>query len=81
MYFSEIMSVGSSLSWREVLKIATSGKSNRLDIRPMLEYFKPLRKWLEIQNQNESVIGWSGFNIEGRFTSYFDVLSCKMLLN
>lgn len=53
------MSVGSSLPWREVLKIATSGKSSRLDVRPMLDYFEPLQKWLEIQNQNESIIGWT----------------------
>lgn len=52
------MSVGASLSWREVLKIATHGKSSRLETRPMIEYFKPLQNWLEIQNQDEPIIGW-----------------------
>ncbi|XKL65405.1 hypothetical protein PGB90_008825 [Kerria lacca] len=55
---TDIMSVGASLSWREVLKIATHGKSSRLETRPMIEYFKPLQNWLEIQNQDEPIIGW-----------------------
>lgn len=54
----DIMSLGASLSWHEVLMIATRGKSSRLDAQPLLDYFKPLQKWLEIQNQNEPVIGW-----------------------
>lgn len=58
------MSAGSSLSWRDVIRMATGGKTSTLDTRPMLEYFKPLYKWLEIQNQNEPVIGWSNSKIE-----------------
>lgn len=54
----DVMSLGASLPWREVLMIATGGKSSRLDAQPLLDYFKPLQKWLEIQNQNEPVIGW-----------------------
>lgn len=59
--FSEIISPGASQSWRDILKIATKGRTSRLDIRPMIEYFRPLYRWLEIQNQNEPVIGWQTF--------------------
>nr|XP_014291052.2 angiotensin-converting enzyme-like [Halyomorpha halys] len=55
---SDIMSIGASRSWPEVLRIATRGATDKLDARPMLEYFKPLLLWLKVQNRNEKMIGW-----------------------
>lgn len=74
------MSVGSSLSWREVIKIATAGRTSNLDSRPLLEYFKPLHKWLETQNQNEPIIGWSNSKIETGKISVLPLPPCFVLL-
>ncbi|KAK9512876.1 hypothetical protein O3M35_001194 [Rhynocoris fuscipes] len=52
------MSVGASRSWPDVLRIATKGSTDRLDARPMLDYFKPLALWLSVQNRDEKMIGW-----------------------
>jgi len=37
----------------------TRGRTNKLDAQPLLEYFKPLSMWLHMQNQDESLVGWS----------------------
>ncbi|XP_024085507.1 angiotensin-converting enzyme-like [Cimex lectularius] len=55
----DVMSVGASRPWEEVLRLATRGSSqHKLDARPMLEYFKPLSLWLRVQNRDEQMIGW-----------------------
>lgn len=53
------MKHGASLGASELLKIVTRGKTNRLSVEPMLEFFRPLEIWLEQQNRNEIVIGWN----------------------
>jgi hypothetical protein len=54
-----MLSLGSSRPWPEVIRIMTRGRTDRLDARPLLEYFKPLSMWLNIQNREESLVGWS----------------------
>ena len=41
-----MMQKGSSIKWTKVLEDLTDGRSSQLDPLPMLEYFKPLHKWL-----------------------------------
>lgn len=45
-----MMKKGSSIKWSKVLEDLTDGRSNKLDPLAMLEYFKPLHKWLLKQN-------------------------------
>ena len=51
------MSVGKSRPWPEVLRVATRGATDKLDARPLLEYFKPLALWLRVANR-DNMIGW-----------------------
>jgi peptidyl-dipeptidase A len=48
------MAKGGTEDWRKVLKDATG---EDLSTRAMAEYFRPLEKWLEVQNQGRE-IGW-----------------------
>jgi peptidyl-dipeptidase A len=41
---------GSSQPWQVTLKEMTG--SDRIDARPLLEYFAPLQEWLKVRNQN-----------------------------
>ena len=52
-----MMKKGSSVPWPVVLKEFTNGRSDRIDPKPMLEYFEPLVTWLK--NQNLTNIDWS----------------------
>lgn len=52
------MQHGASLPASQLLKILTRGKTSRLSAQPLLDFFAPLRAWLEQQNRNE-VIGWN----------------------
>lgn len=58
LYFSEIMQYGASLTSSQLLKILTRGKTSRLSAEPLLDFFRPLKVWLEQQNRGE-VIGWN----------------------
>lgn len=53
------MQVGKARHWKDVLKMLTKGKTDRLSAEPMLNYFKPLQMWLRIQNRDENIIGWN----------------------
>ncbi|KAL7286356.1 hypothetical protein TKK_0019313 [Trichogramma kaykai] len=55
---ADILSVGSSQSWPDVIRQMTRGRTNRLDASAMLRYFAPLAQFLKRQNQMEPVIGW-----------------------
>lgn len=66
------MQHGASLTSSQLLKILTKGNTARLSAEPLLNFFQPLRAWLEQQNRNE-VIGWNS-NIE-------DVSLFKPLIN
>ena len=50
-----MLKLGSSVSWEDALEIVTGQKE--MDAKPMLEYFAPLRKWLE-KNTDPKKIGW-----------------------
>lgn len=50
----ELMKKGSSVPWPQVLKEFTDGKSDRIDPKPMLDYFAPLVKWLKQQNLTDT---------------------------
>lgn len=47
-FLQDLMAPGASRDWREVLQ-ETTGQA--LDARAMVEYFRPLRGWLEEQNR------------------------------
>ncbi|XP_077019647.1 angiotensin-converting enzyme isoform X3 [Tamandua tetradactyla] len=53
----EMLQVGSSQPWQEVLKAMVG--SDTLDAQPLLDYFQPVSKWLQEQNQQSGeVLGW-----------------------
>lgn len=52
------MQHGASLSSSQLLKILTRGKTNRLSAESLLDFFNPLKAWLEQQNRHD-VIGWN----------------------
>lgn len=52
------MQHGASLSSSQLMKILTRGKTNRLSAEPLLDFFNPLKAWLEQQNRND-IIGWN----------------------
>ena len=53
-FLKSIMEKGATEDWRKVLKEATG---EELSTRAMIEYYAPLLKWLEEQNQGRP-IGW-----------------------
>lgn len=53
-FLRKVMAKGGTEDWRKVLKDATG---EDLSTRAMAEYFRPLEKWLEVQNQGRE-IGW-----------------------
>jgi peptidyl-dipeptidase A len=53
-FFRQIMEKGKTEDWRKILKDATG---EDLSTRAMMEYYQPLMKWLEVQNQGRP-IGW-----------------------
>ncbi|GBM64390.1 Angiotensin-converting enzyme [Araneus ventricosus] len=55
---SDMLSLGGSVHWNKAMSIITQGKTDKMDAKPMVEYFAPLLKWLREQNKNETV-GWS----------------------
>jgi peptidyl-dipeptidase A len=52
-----MLAMGASKPWPEALKAMTG--EDRMDAGALLEYFEPLRKWLEKENKGQSC-GWSG---------------------
>ncbi|XP_044936818.1 angiotensin-converting enzyme isoform X1 [Mustela putorius furo] len=53
----EALRAGSSRPWQEVLKEAIG--TDTLDAQPLLDYFQPVYRWLQEQNErNGEVLGW-----------------------
>jgi peptidyl-dipeptidase A len=53
-----MLEMGSSQAWPEALKALTG--EDRMDASAMMEYFAPLKKWLDEQNQAAHVKpGWT----------------------
>ncbi|XP_077483440.1 angiotensin-converting enzyme-like [Amblyomma americanum] len=59
--FGGVLALGKSKPWPEVLGILTKGKMKALDASALLEYFDPLYKWLQKQNEGKHV-GWNSDN-------------------
>ncbi|XP_037925206.1 angiotensin-converting enzyme-like [Hermetia illucens] len=55
----DVMQKGSSVTSGQIMKILTRGKTSKLSVAPLLEYFRPLEAWLEIQNRDEPITGWN----------------------
>ncbi|XP_076285295.1 angiotensin-converting enzyme-like isoform X2 [Lasioglossum baleicum] len=55
---SDVLSMGSSRSWKDVVRQMTRGRTNRMDAGAILRYFEPLNQWLKRQNEMEPVVGW-----------------------
>lgn len=45
-----MMQKGSSIPWSKVLYELTDGQTDKIDPKPILDYFKPLHEWLLLQN-------------------------------
>ncbi|XP_055544079.1 angiotensin-converting enzyme-like [Wyeomyia smithii] len=56
---SDVMQQGASLTSSQLIKLLTRGKTSRLSAEPLLDFFRPLEAWLELQNRDEPIIGWS----------------------
>ncbi|XP_023310931.1 angiotensin-converting enzyme-like [Anoplophora glabripennis] len=53
----QMLSMGSSRPWPDAMEVLTGQR--KMDASDLLEYFKPLQKWLEKENEkNEVFIGW-----------------------
>ena len=59
------MQRGASVPLNEIIRHITRGKTNKLSAASLLEYFRPLRVWLQDQNRRNgpSIIGWNS-NLE-----------------
>ncbi|XP_053555757.1 angiotensin-converting enzyme [Bombina bombina] len=56
----DVLRQGSSKYWQEILKTMTN--TDKMDVGPLLEYFKPVTDWLIVQNQNNNeTLGWPEF--------------------
>ncbi|XP_018306986.1 angiotensin-converting enzyme [Mycetomoellerius zeteki] len=55
---SDILSMGASRPWQDVVRHMTRGRTNRIDAGAILKYFEPLNAWLKRQNEMQPVIGW-----------------------
>ncbi|XP_042149729.1 angiotensin-converting enzyme-like [Ixodes scapularis] len=55
--FGDILALGSSKPWPEVLGMLTKNKTMKMDAGPLLEYFQPLLEWLRKHNE-EKFVGW-----------------------
>ncbi len=53
--FNQMLTLGASRPWPEALEILTGQK--QMDASAMLDYFAPLKKWLDEQNKGEQE-GW-----------------------
>jgi peptidyl-dipeptidase A len=51
----KMLEMGASRPWPEALKVVTG--TDRLDASVILEYFAPLKKWLDEQNRGRTC-GW-----------------------
>ncbi|KAF5283057.1 hypothetical protein FQR65_LT14074 [Abscondita terminalis] len=53
----KMLQMGSSRPWQDAMELLTGQKN--MDAGGLLEYFRPLQKWLEAENQKNNVyVGW-----------------------
>ncbi|XP_071837203.1 angiotensin-converting enzyme-like [Apostichopus japonicus] len=64
----DMLKLGSSRPWPEALEAITGSRD--MSAEPLIEFFKPLIDWLEVQNEmNGDVVGWEDDN-PGSAVSY-----------
>lgn len=52
-----MLSLGSSLKWHDAIEILTDQR--KMEASPLLEFFRPLHKWLEAKNEEIGAhVGW-----------------------
>lgn len=57
-----MLKLGSSRPWPEALEAITGSRD--MSAEPLIEFFKPLIDWLEVQNEmNGDVVGWEDGNV------------------
>lgn len=56
--YRDVLSMGASRPWQDIIRQMTRGRTNRIDASAMLKYFEPLNVWLRRQNEMQPVIGW-----------------------
>lgn len=55
--FKAMLEMGASKPWPDAMEVMTGQR--KMDIAPLLEYFKPLQEWLEKENERiGAVVGW-----------------------
>lgn len=58
---SDTLSLGSSVHWSEAMNVITKGKTKKMDAQPLVEYFQPLMKFLQKENEGE-MLGWKSID-------------------
>ncbi|XP_017788851.1 PREDICTED: angiotensin-converting enzyme-like [Habropoda laboriosa] len=74
---SDVLSIGSSRPWKDVVRQMTRGKTNRMDAGAILRYFEPLNQWLRRQNEMEPVVGWITNRDDTERYPHYRNLSCN----
>lgn len=63
-----MLAMGSSRPWPDALEVITGQRT--MDATGILDFFKPLHKWLEAENQkNNATIGWEPSKRGASFTT------------
>jgi hypothetical protein len=63
-FYSAMLEMGISKSWPHALEQMTGSKE--MSVAPIMEYFKPLREWLEKERcSTKYKIGWPGQPADG----------------
>ncbi|XP_026826891.1 angiotensin-converting enzyme-like isoform X3 [Ooceraea biroi] len=76
---SDVLSMGASKPWQDIVRKMTRGRTNRIDASAMLKYFEPLNAWLKRENEMQPVIGWiTGRDNNERYLRY-RTASCSSL--
>lgn len=58
---SDVMKLGYSKPWPEAMAMITG--QSKMTAQPLMQYFEPLIKWLEEENnKNNEVSGWPDYN-------------------
>lgn len=59
---TDILKLGRSVHWKEIIRMLTNGRTDRLSADSLLRYFQPLEQWLKVQNRDETIVGWNTNN-------------------
>ncbi len=63
-----MLSLGTSVSWEDAIAVLTDGRSNFFSTDAIIEYFRPLYKWLiKFNKDNKVPVGWYTKNLPVNF--------------